>query len=59
LEPWAKQITEERSGDETLVDKLLNKMQTDQWDTQFKGLLIKIIGAQVKYIKLLERRIEK
>ena len=59
LEPWARQITEERSDNETLVDKLSNKIKTDQFDAQLSGLMLKTIGAQIKYIKLLERRIGK
>jgi hypothetical protein len=59
LEPWAHQISEGRSENETLVNKLLNKIQTDQFDAQLSGLMLKTIGAQIKYIKLLERRIGK
>jgi hypothetical protein len=57
LEPLAHQIDEGRSRNETLVDKLQNKIKTDQFDAQLSGLMIKTIGAQIKYIKLLERRI--
>jgi hypothetical protein len=59
LAPWAQEIMVGRLKGETLSDKLLNKMETDQWDGQFGGLLLKTIGSQVKYIKLLEKRIGK
>ena len=59
LEPWARQISEKRVGAEDTVNKLLNKMESDQWNEQFRALMLKTMGAQAKYIKLLERRIGK
>jgi hypothetical protein len=56
---WAQQTRDGRSKDETFVDKALNKIETDRWSVQFQRFLLKTIEAQVKYIKLLERRIEK
>ncbi len=54
-----RQTREGRSTDETFVNKVLNKIETDRWSAQFQRLLLKTIEAQAKYIKLLERRIEK
>jgi hypothetical protein len=54
-----RQTREGRSMDETFVNKVLNKIETDRWSVQFQRLLLKTIEAQAKYIKLLERRIEK
>jgi hypothetical protein len=45
--------------DETFVGKALNKIETERWSVQFQRLLLKTVEAQAKYIKLLERRIEK
>jgi hypothetical protein len=59
LEPWARQITEGRPMNDTLINGLLNNKEIDQWDAQFRGLLLKTIQAQVKYIDLLEKRIGK
>ncbi len=59
LEPWAQQISEGGSLDNTFINKLLNNREIDLWDAQFRGLLLKTIQAQIKYIKLLERRIGK
>jgi hypothetical protein len=59
LEPWAQQISEGGSLDKTFINKLLNNREIDLWDAQFRGLLLKTIQAQIKYIKLLERRIGK
>jgi hypothetical protein len=59
LEPQALQLSKGRLEAETVVQQLLNKVLTDQWNEQFKELMLKTIGAQVKYIKLLERRIGK
>jgi hypothetical protein len=44
---------------DTLINGLLNNKEIDQWDAQFRGLLLKTIQAQVKYIDLLEKRIGK
>jgi hypothetical protein len=59
LEPWARQITEGRSMNDTLINRLLNNREIDQCDAQFRGLLLKTIQAQVKCIDLLEKRIGK
>jgi hypothetical protein len=59
LEPWAQQISEGGSLDKTFINKLLNNKEIDLWDSQFRGLLLKTIHAQAKYIRLLERRIGK
>lgn len=59
LEPWAQQISEGGSLDKTFINKLLNSREIDLWDAQFRGLLLRTIQAQIKYIKLLERRIGK
>jgi hypothetical protein len=42
--------------DKTFINKLLNNREIDLWDAQFRGLLLKTIQAQAKYIKLLERK---
>jgi hypothetical protein len=59
LEPWARQITEGRSIDDAFIKRLMNNSEIDQWDIQFKGILLKTIQAQAKYIELLERKIGK
>jgi hypothetical protein len=56
---WVRQIREGRSMDEIFVNKVLNKIDTDGWSAQSQRLLLTTIEAQAKYIKLLERRIEK
>jgi hypothetical protein len=56
---WVRQTREGRSMDETFVNKVLNKIETDRGSAQSQRLLLKTIEAQAKYIKLLERRIEK
>ena len=56
---WVRQTREGRSTDETFVNKFLTKIETDRWSAQFQRLLLKTIEAQAKYIKLLERRIDK
>jgi hypothetical protein len=56
---WVRQTLEGRSVDETFVNKVLNKIETDRGPAQSQRLLLKTIEAQAKYIKLLERRIEK
>jgi hypothetical protein len=37
----------------------MDNREIDQWDAQFRKLLLRTIQAQVKYIELLERRIGK
>jgi hypothetical protein len=59
LEPQALQLSKGKLEAETVVQQLLNKMLTDQWNEQFRGLMLKTLEAQGKYIKLLERRIGK
>lgn len=44
--------------DERFVNKVLNKIDIDRRSAQSQRLLL-TIEAQAKYIKLLERRIEK
>ena len=56
---FVRQTREGKSMDETFVNKVLNKIDTDRWSSQSQRLLLKTIEAQAKYIKLLERRIEK
>jgi hypothetical protein len=55
---WMRQTCEGRSMDETFVNKVLNMIDTARWSAS-QRLLLKTIEAQAKYIKLLERRIEK
>lgn len=45
--------------DERFVNKVLNKIDIDRRSAQSQRLLLTTIEAQAKYIKLLERRIEK
>jgi hypothetical protein len=59
LEPWARQIKERRSSDGSYVSILLNEIETDRWNEQYMHVLFKIVEAQNKYIKLLEKRIGK
>ena len=40
-------------------DKVLDETDTDRWSAQSQRLLLTTTEAQAKYIKLLERRIEK
>lgn len=54
-----RQIREGRSMDESFVNKVLNKIENDRWSAQFQRLLLKTVEAHAKYIKLLERKIEK
>jgi hypothetical protein len=56
---WVRETREGRSMDEIFVNKVLNKIDTDRWSGQSQRLLLTTIEAQAKYIKLLERRIEK
>jgi hypothetical protein len=56
---WVRQTSDGRSMDEIFVNKVLNKIDTDRWSAQPQRLLLTTIEAQAKYIKLLERRIEK
>ena len=56
LETWSRQI-KERSSEENVVKVDLKQMETDQWIKQYGDILFKVIVAQSKYIKLLERRI--
>ena len=56
LETWSRQI-KERSSDENVVNVALNEMETDRWIKQYGDVLFKVIVAQSKYIKLLERSI--
>jgi hypothetical protein len=37
----------------------MNNSEIDQWDIQFRGILLKTIQALAKYIELLERKIGK
>ena len=55
---WMRQTCEGRSMDETFVNKVLNKIDTARWSAS-QRLLLKTIETQAKYIKLLEKRIEK
>ncbi|HZA61708.1 MAG TPA: hypothetical protein VE573_02455 [Nitrososphaeraceae archaeon] len=55
---WMRQTCEGRSMDETFVNKVLNKIDTARWSAS-QRLLLKTIETQAKYIKLLERKIEK
>jgi hypothetical protein len=57
LEPWARQITEGRAIDDAFIKRLMNNSEVDQWDIQFRGILLKTIQAQAKYIELLERKV--
>jgi hypothetical protein len=59
LAPSALRIRRGRLEADDLVSKLLNKIESDQWNEQYRELLFKILKAQGKYIKLLERRIGK
>jgi hypothetical protein len=56
LEEWSRQI-KERSSEENVVDVDLNQIETDRLIKQYGDVLFKVIVAQSKYIKLLERRI--
>jgi hypothetical protein len=47
LESWAREIREGRSIDHTFIKKLINNREIDQWDAQFRGLLLRTIQAQV------------
>ena len=58
LEAWSRQI-KERSGEENVVNVALDEIETDRWIKQYGDVLFKVIVAQSKYIKLLERRIGK
>ena len=55
---WMRQTCEGRSMDETFVNKVLNMIDSARWSAS-QRLLLKTIEAPTKYIKLLERRIEK
>jgi hypothetical protein len=57
LEPWARD--NRRSIDDAFIKRLMNNSEIDQWDIQFRGILLKTIQAQAKYIELLERKIGK
>jgi hypothetical protein len=56
---WVRQRCRGRSMDEIFVNKVLNKIDIDRWSAQSQRLLLTTIEAQAKYIKLLERRIER
>jgi hypothetical protein len=56
LEDWSHQI-KKRSSDENVVNVDLNQIETDRLIKQYGDVLFKVIVAQSKYIKLLERRI--
>jgi hypothetical protein len=56
LEDWSHQI-KKRSSDENVVNAALNQIETDRSIKQYGDVLFKVIVAQSKYIKLLERRI--
>jgi hypothetical protein len=56
LEAWSRKI-KERSSDENAVNVALDQMETDRLIKQYGDVLFKVIVAQSKYIKLLERRI--
>jgi hypothetical protein len=58
LEAWSRQI-KERSSEENVVNVDLNQIETDRLIRQYGDVLFKVIVAQSKYIKLLERRIGK
>jgi len=59
LVPSAFQIMQEASKDETVIEELLYRRETDRWTEQYTTVFFKIIVAQKKYINLLERRIGK
>ena len=42
-----------------LIQKTFGLLETENWNNQLRDVLIKLLGAHVKYIKLLERRIGK
>jgi hypothetical protein len=50
---------QEASKDETVIEELLYRRETDRWTEQYTTVFFKIIVAQKKYINLLERRIGK
>jgi len=54
LEAWSRQIKER---DENVVNVALNQIETDRRIKQYGDVLFKVIVAQSKYIKLLERRV--
>ena len=56
LETWSHQI-KERSSEENVVNVALDQIETDRWIKQYGDVLFKVIVAQNKYIKLLEKRI--
>jgi hypothetical protein len=56
LETWSRQI-KERSNEENVVNVALDQMETDRWIKQYGDVLFKVIVAQSKYIKFLERRV--
>ena len=55
LEAWSRKI-KERSSEENVIDVDLDQMETDRLIKQYGDVLFKVIVAQSKYIKLLERR---
>jgi hypothetical protein len=56
LETWSHQI-KERSSEENVVNVALDQIETDRWIKQYGDVLFKVIVAQSKYIKMLEKRI--
>jgi hypothetical protein len=56
LEDWSHQI-KKRSTEENVVNVGLDQIETDRLIKQYGDVLFKVIVAQSKYIKLLERRI--
>jgi hypothetical protein len=59
LLPSVLRIGMDRLKADNFASNLVNAMETAQWNVQFRDLLLKIMLAQAKYIKLLERRIGK
>jgi hypothetical protein len=56
LEAWSRKL-KERSSEENVINEGLDQMETDRLIKQYGDVLFKVIVAQSKYIKLLERRI--
>ncbi len=59
LSPLALSLKEKEISHDDVIDNILSINDRIEWDDQFRELLKKLLSAQDKYIRLLERKVSK
>jgi hypothetical protein len=59
LAPEIMKIAQKELTSDNAIDQFFNKVASIEWEKRYKNAVIKVAGAQAKYIRLLEKRIGK